>query len=267
MDELQISGKRFISSRRIARENGYTSDYIGQLIRGGKIIGQKVGRAWYVDAASFDAYLGQEGTAPVVVAESEAPPEVPEVAVVEEHEELLPEPTPEAITAAIEEKKEEEKEEEEVDEIVALPDLPESMEPILSEKDLIENTVEEPVDAQEEEKESAPMHVPLHIATAKTEQAHTGGLHYVAEDAPGLPEIRRNRKESRVEAAHDVQDELAEEVYVPTRVERAGRGHLAALALAGIMIFVFSAVVSSALSLNLTIHEGNSASTYYSIDW
>ncbi len=61
MDELQISGKRFISSRRIARDNGYTADYIGQLIRGGKVTGQKVGRAWYVDAVSFHKYLGQEG--------------------------------------------------------------------------------------------------------------------------------------------------------------------------------------------------------------
>ncbi len=61
MDELQISGKRFISSRRIARDNSYTSDYIGQLIRGGKVVGQKVGRAWYVDAISFDIFLGGEG--------------------------------------------------------------------------------------------------------------------------------------------------------------------------------------------------------------
>ena len=63
MDELQISGKRYISSRRIARENGYTADYIGQLIRGGKLAGQKVGRAWYVDAASFDAFLGSASAA------------------------------------------------------------------------------------------------------------------------------------------------------------------------------------------------------------
>ena len=61
MDELQISGKRFISSRRIARDNNYTPDYIGQLIRGGKVVGQKVGRAWYVDAVSFDTFLGGEG--------------------------------------------------------------------------------------------------------------------------------------------------------------------------------------------------------------
>src|SRR3989344_8346555 len=60
MDELQISGRRFISSRRIAKDNGYHTDYIGQLIRGGKIKGQKVGRTWYVDAESFDVYLGDD---------------------------------------------------------------------------------------------------------------------------------------------------------------------------------------------------------------
>jgi hypothetical protein len=60
MDELEISGKRYISSKRIARENKYHSDYIGQLIRAGKIVGTKVGRAWYVDEESFAAYLSQE---------------------------------------------------------------------------------------------------------------------------------------------------------------------------------------------------------------
>ena len=73
MDELQISGKRYISSRRIARENGYTADYIGQLIRGGKVAGQKVGRAWYVDAASFDAFLGQEPVRQVQPVQPEQP--------------------------------------------------------------------------------------------------------------------------------------------------------------------------------------------------
>ncbi|KKW35718.1 MAG: hypothetical protein UY83_C0003G0002 [Candidatus Adlerbacteria bacterium GW2011_GWA1_54_10] len=57
MDELEISGKRFISSRRAAKDNGYTQDYIGQLIRSGKIKGQKVGRAWYVDAISLAVHL------------------------------------------------------------------------------------------------------------------------------------------------------------------------------------------------------------------
>ena len=64
MDELEISGKRFISSKRAAKENRYHTDYIGQLIRSGKIVGSKVGRTWYVEAESLAAYLGKEYSAP-----------------------------------------------------------------------------------------------------------------------------------------------------------------------------------------------------------
>jgi len=60
MDELEISGRRYISSVRAAKEHKYHSDYIGQLVRGGKVAGQKVGRAWYVDADSLSEYLGKE---------------------------------------------------------------------------------------------------------------------------------------------------------------------------------------------------------------
>ncbi len=60
MDELDISGKRYLSSRRAAREHRYHSDYIGQLIRAGKVVGTKVGRAWYVEADSLADYLGAE---------------------------------------------------------------------------------------------------------------------------------------------------------------------------------------------------------------
>ena len=60
MDELEISGKRYFSAKRIAKENRYHPDYVGQLIRAGRISGTKVGRAWYVDEASFAEYLGKE---------------------------------------------------------------------------------------------------------------------------------------------------------------------------------------------------------------
>ncbi len=60
MDELEISGKRYISAKRIAKENRYHPDYVGQLIRAGRISGTKVGRAWYVDEVSFTEYLGKE---------------------------------------------------------------------------------------------------------------------------------------------------------------------------------------------------------------
>ena len=42
MDELEISGKRYISSRRAAQEYKYHADYIGQLVRAKKVAGQKV---------------------------------------------------------------------------------------------------------------------------------------------------------------------------------------------------------------------------------
>lgn len=64
MDALHISGKWYISSRRAAKEHGYHVDYIGQLIRTGKVKGQKVGRAWYVLADSLSDYLEKEGNAP-----------------------------------------------------------------------------------------------------------------------------------------------------------------------------------------------------------
>lgn len=48
MDELVISGRKYISSKRGAEITGYAKDYIGQLARGGKISATRVGRTWYV---------------------------------------------------------------------------------------------------------------------------------------------------------------------------------------------------------------------------
>ncbi|HWB33935.1 MAG TPA: hypothetical protein VG753_01270 [Candidatus Paceibacterota bacterium] len=64
MDELEISGKRYISTRLAAKLHKYHADYIGQLIRAKKVPGQKVGRAWYVDAKALDAYLKGEVSTP-----------------------------------------------------------------------------------------------------------------------------------------------------------------------------------------------------------
>jgi hypothetical protein len=103
MDELEISGRRYISSARAAKEHKYHSDYIGQLVRGGRVAGQKVGRAWYVDAESLKDYLKKEATptgpkaAAVKAAEptfAKAAPRVEAVEVEEEYakEELKSEP-------------------------------------------------------------------------------------------------------------------------------------------------------------------------------
>lgn len=113
MDELEISGKRYISSKRIAKENRYHADYIGQLIRGGKVVGTKVGRAWYVDEQSFADYLNKEKTAyisPEIVAVPEPalapqPEAVPVAAVQEELQETKKEEVPVAYTVEMREEK------------------------------------------------------------------------------------------------------------------------------------------------------------------
>ncbi len=232
MDELQISGKRFISSRRIARENGYTSDYIGQLIRGGKVVGQKVGRAWYVDAISFDTYLGSEGitVSPSIPLEDPEPVGVvvPVAAPVVEKEIFhAPEAEVESKTT----------------EIVEEPEVASGV---------IEDAIE--IDTQ---------HVPLRITKAEA----SGGLRYYADDAPSLPEIRSNEKESRVIAHAEEESGEAQSVMSVQPIKNVGRRYVASLAVLGITIFIFSAVVSSTLSLNLSIEAGNTATTFYSLGW
>lgn len=53
METLSIGGREFVKARKIARELGYTSDYVGQLCRSGKVDAQLVGRTWYVDKDSL----------------------------------------------------------------------------------------------------------------------------------------------------------------------------------------------------------------------
>lgn len=58
MDELEIQGKKYISSKRASELTGYAKDYVGQLARAGKVPGTRVGRAWYVDEASILGLAG-----------------------------------------------------------------------------------------------------------------------------------------------------------------------------------------------------------------
>ncbi len=53
MDELIINQTKYISSKRASQESGYARDYIGQLIRQGKLEAKRMGRAWYVSEVSL----------------------------------------------------------------------------------------------------------------------------------------------------------------------------------------------------------------------
>lgn len=58
MDELDVAGKKYISSKRASELTGYAKDYIGQLARAGKIPGTRFGRAWYVEETALMQHLG-----------------------------------------------------------------------------------------------------------------------------------------------------------------------------------------------------------------
>lgn len=70
MEELEIQGKKYISSKRASEITGYAKDYVGQLARGGKVPAQRVGRSWYVDEEEIRRHAGINAPADIQVAES-----------------------------------------------------------------------------------------------------------------------------------------------------------------------------------------------------
>ena len=50
---LEIDGKKYTPSSALAGSFGYSADYISKLARDGKILGQQVGRQWYIESDSL----------------------------------------------------------------------------------------------------------------------------------------------------------------------------------------------------------------------
>ncbi|MFT5849671.1 MAG: hypothetical protein ACI9H6_000485 [Patiriisocius sp.] len=53
MNTITIHGESFVKAADLARDLGYTADYVGQLCRSGKVDAQLVGRSWYVSEDSI----------------------------------------------------------------------------------------------------------------------------------------------------------------------------------------------------------------------
>lgn len=53
METVQVNGVSFVKAAALAKKHRYTTDYIGQLCRAGKVEAQLVGRAWYVNEESL----------------------------------------------------------------------------------------------------------------------------------------------------------------------------------------------------------------------
>lgn len=48
MEEMEIDGKKYLSSKQAAKVTGYAKDYVGQLCREGRVEAKLIGRSWYV---------------------------------------------------------------------------------------------------------------------------------------------------------------------------------------------------------------------------
>jgi hypothetical protein len=53
MDVLTLGEKKYVKASVIARDLGYTADYVGQLCRAGKVDAKLFGRSWYVNKDSI----------------------------------------------------------------------------------------------------------------------------------------------------------------------------------------------------------------------
>ncbi|KKU78013.1 MAG: Serine-rich adhesin, platelet-type, partial [Parcubacteria group bacterium GW2011_GWA2_47_64] len=54
--ELIFDNKKFLPSSAASKASGYSSDYIGQLCRSGKLVCRRVGRGWFVEEESLLSY-------------------------------------------------------------------------------------------------------------------------------------------------------------------------------------------------------------------
>ncbi len=268
MDELEISGKRYISTTRAGKDHNYHADYIGQLIRAKKVEGQKVGRSWYVEADSLAAYLGTEAAprsadAPVARVVEEVPQEVVEEIAAEEVVEVA-EPV----------------EVEEAEPIVAA----EVEEPVGVEADIVEESVSHiPVkisDTFENKKEDAP----VFYRTTKEAREARGGLRYIADEGPLLPRVKKEEQpiavrivEERVPVASPMHTDAEEKAYAPvvmpkprrTKSNKSGFGLFAARAgvvlVLGAAVFAVAAFASTHLIFTQTLDGGQTANAGYSL--
>jgi len=283
MDELEISGKRYISTRLAAKEHKYHADYIGQLIRGKKILGQKVGRSWYVEEKSLAEYFGKEAPMhleePMVVGKTPEP-EAQEAAV-EETPVAIPS-TPaqetarasmmsaEVIVAAAKIL--------EAAKIVAVAQTPKAEE--VPEVVEIQTVEEEKVAEEAEEKEESSIeseqsnvrdliHIPVRIARPSfVALRNKAGLRYIDDDAAALPEVKKTK--ARKPAAVRIETPAGpEEVYITEYAAKEGSSGILvpaiSIAVLGVVAFAVVALSSVVVNSNLLIEAGKTASVWYSL--
>lgn len=262
MDELEIAGQRYLSTRRAGKEHKYHSDYIGQLIRSGKVIGKKVGRSWYVQEQSLNAYLsGEQDIKQHSVINS--PEEVPAVKiktqVVREVEQTLV--APQNITEKINQPAPPVVEEK-MAEVVETPEDAVASIKTLNQAHFNSTPVRRvPIDDKEQ---LVTLNTSAH--SNKISITKTQSLRYIADDSPALPGVQIKK------IATTVSEEVPtyESEYLPSVEEvREGRSggilSLATLVVIGVIAFSVSVGASIAISSQTIIEEGQVAGAGFTL--
>ena len=266
MDELEISGKRYISTRRAAKENKYHSDYIGQLIRAGKVDGQKVGRSWYVEADSLTSYLSNESAPknPVRLAAKEETPAPALAAAIPKAKIEIRVSEPEAEREEVKEKKE-------------APELEE-----VTADDTQEIEVENEID---EEERPVPVKIAgpaegymrsSQIKKVPAIQSSRSSLRYIEDDEPLYPPIPQPVRiiKEIVKTEEAYKETYEEEEPVSTILQRpvakrARRGsyilRAGTVVVAGALTLALVAAASAFISATTVIQKGEPASTGFSV--
>jgi hypothetical protein len=270
MDELEISGKRYISARRAAREYKYHSDYIGQLVRGKKLLGRKVGRSWYVELDSLTSYFGNEGMtidpAPLVaksVAEAPAPAPVESV-----KETPAPAVPAQPIVAAVP-----------VAEVKRIPTRVAALDAAQpAQRSEEENNVSEYDASNDIEIKSAArdsIHIPVRVRRPSFEEQpakKVSMLTYVSDDEPYVPVISKTERASiattTVMPRTAEEAETVEEEQIKYKApEKKSRGIKPVFSIAAIGVAALVLVMGSSIlvSSHMVIEAGKTASVGFSL--
>ncbi len=254
MDELEISGKRYISTRRAAREHGYHSDYMGQLIRGKKVAGQKVGRAWYIEEESLNVYLGkapapQPKVAPVVAeaVAASAPEPAPapvERLIIEEPQPVVVQPAPVLEVIAPESMYQ-------APQVVEVPPAVQAK-PVAVRVAAPQESYAQPQQKiyhapyiEEERATRIPIHTPAPVADAR------GGLRYAADDY-AVPMVTR----------------MPQNQPAPTaRATVKGTFPYMSLSVVAVLAILAATFASNFISATIVSEEGKPATVQYAIHW
>lgn len=230
MDELEISDKRYISTRRAAKDYNYSSDYIGQLLRGKKVLGRKVGRSWYAEVESLSTYLRAAEANKKVAMAGEGEESSAVLSIVDTYR-------AHQVTAPVPQK------------------------PAVVEKKTRHVELDVSVTSRAETQEERAYRVPLNVAHSPKK-----GLVYLSDDEPLLPMLEKkptrestydiSQKQIEIESEPAPTHTAYSEERARPRKHRGGWRAAVVLFLVGVLVTTGTTLVSVWMTSSITVEQG-----------